>query len=380
MSTAPVSSSSIYQEIQTFYHTRQADLQQLGSALQSGDLSGAQQAYKSLAVLGEGGPFANSEPFAKSSRAEAFNTLGEALQAGDLARAQAAFATLPGAQSKSTTTSTPASVVNLASTQPSTATTGNTPSIYQQRKAYTQQRQADLTQLGKDLQAGDLTAAQKDFDTLTALGQTGPYRNGQDFQVASRNQDFQAIGQALQNGDLTGAQSAFATLESTFANPHSNSAITTTVSKAIATPPSGPSNEPTPVGQAPAVPPVIEQGPPAPPAAQSGPELVIKLESSPTNASRASASGPTTPELVINLPQGNSASSASPEEVTINFGNGSSGPTVSIGIQGPNGSSTEQVSINLNPQSNYELILNLPDSNTTNQTQSSSGSALSVSA
>ena len=65
MSTAAVSSLSIFQEIQSFYQNRQADLKQLGSALQSGDLNGAQQAYKAMAVLGEGGPFANSEPFSK---------------------------------------------------------------------------------------------------------------------------------------------------------------------------------------------------------------------------------------------------------------------------------------------------------------------------
>ena len=45
MSTAPVSSQSIYQELQTFYQDRQTDLSQLGSALQSGNLTGAQQAY-----------------------------------------------------------------------------------------------------------------------------------------------------------------------------------------------------------------------------------------------------------------------------------------------------------------------------------------------
>jgi len=99
MSTSAISSQSIFQELQSFYQNRQADLKQLGSALKSGDLAAAQQAYQALAVLGEGGPFANSEPFGKTSRANAFNSLGEALQAGDLSRAQAAFATLTGHQS-----------------------------------------------------------------------------------------------------------------------------------------------------------------------------------------------------------------------------------------------------------------------------------------
>src|SRR5258706_73460 len=94
MSTAAVSSLSIFQELQSFYQSRRADLKQLGSALQSGDLNGAQQAYNTLAALGQSGPFANSEPFAKSSRAQAFDAVGQALQDGDLGGGQAAFANL----------------------------------------------------------------------------------------------------------------------------------------------------------------------------------------------------------------------------------------------------------------------------------------------
>ncbi|MGA9987487.1 MAG: hypothetical protein WBP69_06880, partial [Terriglobales bacterium] len=96
MSTAAVSSSSILQELQSFYQNRQADVRQLGSALQNGDLNGAQQAYNALAALGQSGPFDNSEPFSKSSRTQAFEAVGQALQSGDLAGAQAAFATLTG--------------------------------------------------------------------------------------------------------------------------------------------------------------------------------------------------------------------------------------------------------------------------------------------
>ena len=81
MSTAAVSSPSIFQEIQSFYQSRQADLKQLGSDLQSGDLSDAQQAYNALAALGQNGPFANSEPFSKSGTAQAFESIGQALKA-----------------------------------------------------------------------------------------------------------------------------------------------------------------------------------------------------------------------------------------------------------------------------------------------------------
>ncbi len=351
MSTAAVSNSSLFQEVQSFYQTRQADLKQLGSALQSGDLNGAQQAYKALAVLGEDGPFANSEPFSKSSRVQAFNAIGEALQAGDLTRAQAAFATLTSKSSDAATSSqaTSGAVANLSSAQPGSASTtssaaASASSIYQQLQAYRQQRQADLTQLGKDLQAGDLNSAQQDFNTLSALGQSGPYKSGQPFAKADRDQDFEAIGQALQNGDLAGAQSAFANLESTFGkqSQQSQSAISAYTTN------SG-----------------------------TG-EIVINVGSaSSTSASSASA----TPELVINLGQGSSSSpstssSASPEEVTINLGSGSSGGQVLIdAAQGQNNSSSEPVTINLNPQSNYEIILNL-----LNPSSTSSSNALSVSA
>jgi len=219
MSTTAVSSESIFQELQSFYQNRQADLTQLGSALQNGDLNGAQQAYSALAALGQSGPFANSEPFSKSSRAQAFETIGQDLQSGDLAGAQAAFATLTTRQGNSTTTAetTPATVVNLTTTQPSSSvTTTSTPSIYRQLQAYRQQRLSDLVQLGQDLQAGNLSAAQQDFNGLTALGQSGPNANGQVFQKADRTQDFQAIGTALQSGNLTEAESDFTTLASTF--------------------------------------------------------------------------------------------------------------------------------------------------------------------
>ncbi len=433
MSTAAVSSLSIFQELQSFYQNRQTDLKQLGSALQSGDLAGAQQAYRALAVLGEGGPFANSEPFAKSSRAQAFNALGEALQAGDLARAQASFATLTGNQGDSATSAqagsaaTPAAVVNLTGAQPSkTTATDNASSIYQQLQAFRQQRFADLAQLGQALQTGDLAGAQSAFNALTALGQTGPNQNGQVFSRADREQDFQAIGKALQSDDLAGAQSAFANLSGTFGRQNQqaqtaisayNSGVTEIIINLIP-PPSGtggPLTQPPrfigpPILQQPPTPPPSFIGPPVvepppiqparfigPPILQqpltepaisssastgatangSGtsavPELVINLG----GASGTSASGGSTPEIIVNLGQG--SSSGSPEEVTINFGSGSAGAQISIDTtQGQNGSPAEQVTINLNQQNNYELVLNLFNAISTSQAQSGSSNAVSL--
>src|SRR5580704_802620 len=88
MSTAAVSSSSLYQELQTFYQDRKTDLTQLGQALQAGDLTDAQTAYNALTTLGQSGPFANSEPFHNTQREQDFTAIGQALQSGDLAGAQ----------------------------------------------------------------------------------------------------------------------------------------------------------------------------------------------------------------------------------------------------------------------------------------------------
>jgi len=102
-------------------------------------------------------------------------------------------------------------------------------------------------------------------------------------------------------------------------------------------------------------------------------ELVINLGS----ASGTSASGGSTPEIIVILGQG--SSSSSPEEVTINFGRGSSGAQISIDTtQGQNGSPAEQVTINLNQQNNYELVLNLFNSISTSQSQTSSSNAVSL--
>jgi hypothetical protein len=418
MSTAAVSSTvsstSIFQELQSFYQSRQADVKQLGSDLQSGNLSSAQQAYNKLAALGQDGPFANSEPFGNSSRAQAFEAVGQALQSGDLAGAQAAFATLTGSQNNAAASAVtsgataPAAVVNLNSTrtQPVTGSpVSNNSSIYQQLQTYQQQRQADLAQLGQDLQAGNLNAAQQDFDTLTTLGQSGPNKNGQTFSQADRAQDFQAIGQALQSGDLAGAQSAFASLQSTFSQQNQqaqtaisayNSGVTEIVINFFA-----PENAPSTQASATAAPVVaspVVTAPVTEPAytgagstgsGASVPEIVINLGTrnlGTTNLGTASGSGSngsTTPEIVINLGQGSSSSAGSPEEVTINFGSGSSGAQISIDeSQGQNGSPADQIIIDLNQQSanNYEVILNLLNSGSTSQTQSSSSNALSVSA
>jgi hypothetical protein len=68
---------------------RRQSLGALVSALNSGDLSGAQQAYSSLSQLETSGPANRNEVFA-----QAMGKIGQALQSGDLAGAQQALSSL----------------------------------------------------------------------------------------------------------------------------------------------------------------------------------------------------------------------------------------------------------------------------------------------
>jgi hypothetical protein len=127
MSTSAVSSSSLYQQLQSYFQTRNSDTQQLGEALSSGNLAAAQTAYNNITTLGQAGPFANGDAFRATQREQDFTAIGQALQAGDLAGAQQAAAALKAtginlgsqtpapAPTSAATPTTPAVVVNLSS-------------------------------------------------------------------------------------------------------------------------------------------------------------------------------------------------------------------------------------------------------------------------
>lgn len=93
----------------------------------------------------------------------------------------------------------------------------------QQVSPYLQQRAADFKQLGEDLQSGNLSAAQQDYNTIEALAECGPLTDGEVCALNQRQQDFEAVGQALQNGDLAAAQQAFAQLKA----PSNSQALST---------------------------------------------------------------------------------------------------------------------------------------------------------
>jgi hypothetical protein len=221
-------------------------------------------------------------------------------------------------------------------------------SLSQQLQEYFQTRQSDLQQLGQVLGSGDLADAQTAYNNIVTLGQSGPVANGNPFFLSQREQDFSAIGQALQSGDLAGAQQAFSALKSTFQRG------------AAVQNPSGTT-----------------------PASSAGPEIILNLSSgstSPTSSSTPTSGGP---EIVLNL--SNSNGSTSPEQITIDINNAANGGgeqvSLSIGNQGSN--SQQQITFNLSPNSNEQIVLNLlgePASTSSAAGSSSASGGLSVSA
>lgn len=194
--------------------------------------------------------------------------------------------------------------------------------LNQQLQQYFQTRQSDLQQLGQALQSGNLTEAQSEFNNITALGQNGPFPNGEPFAIQQREQDFTAVGQALQSGNLQGAQQAFQELKSTFTSRASQS--------------------------------------------ESG----------------GGAGSGVGPEIVLNL--SGAGNSTTPEQITINVSNATNGGGEQLSLSvGNQGSNPQQVTFNLGSNSNEEIVLNLLGASSTatgTSGSSTTGSGISVSA
>ncbi|MGO8796696.1 MAG: hypothetical protein ACLQLC_17875 [Candidatus Sulfotelmatobacter sp.] len=111
MSTAAVSTAtqaSLYSQLQQYFHTRQSDLQQLGKDLNTGDTTDAATEYQDIVQLGQSGPFASGNAFSRTDRESDFTAIGTALQSGDLAGAQQAFSSLKATFEKAVPVQNPA--------------------------------------------------------------------------------------------------------------------------------------------------------------------------------------------------------------------------------------------------------------------------------
>ena len=210
-------------------------------------------------------------------------------------------------------------------------------SLYQQLQSYFQTRNSDEQQLGQALRSGNLANAQVAYNNITALGQEGPFANGNPFKVSRREQDFTAIGQALQSGDLAGAQQAFDTLQSTFRGNTPKGPLTRSSTTGAGAGTTG--------------------------AGDAGPEIVLNLSSNSGGTSPTTEASTSAPEIVINL----NSSSTSPEEITIGINNSSSGEQVSISVGNQvstnqastsQSSNAPQVTLNLGANSNEQIVLN----------------------
>ena len=234
----------------------------------------------------------------------------------------------------------------------------STSSLYQQLNQYYQTRGSDQQQLGQALSSGNLASAQTAYNNIVSLGKNGPFSSGNPFFLSQREQDFTAVGKALQAGDLAGAQQAFSALQSTFKS----------------------------------TPPPVE---PLSTDPSTGPAIILNLNSGgttgPLPANPPSTDPSTGPTIILNL--GSGGNSATPEQVTVNFGTPTSDGEEQVSISADSqGSTPQQITFNLNTNSNEQIVLNLlgaasststsaPTSPTSTSTSSSpSGTALSVSA
>jgi len=77
---------------------------------------------------------------------------------------------------------------------------------------YAQRIQQELQQLGTDLESGNLSAAQSDFNTLMPLG-SQPVSGGSSQSNNPLAQDFNQLGQDLQSGNLSAAQQDYTNLQ-----------------------------------------------------------------------------------------------------------------------------------------------------------------------
>jgi hypothetical protein len=94
----------------------------------------------------------------------------------------------------------------------------------------------EFAQLGKDLQAGNTSAAQQDFTTIQQDFQSRAtqghhhHHHGGGSGESAISQSLEQLGQALQSGDLTSAQTAYSTLQQEFQQFAQNSSLMTTQS------------------------------------------------------------------------------------------------------------------------------------------------------
>jgi hypothetical protein len=233
----------------------QQELQQLGKDLQSGNLSAAQSDFVTLQNDLPQGSQA-SAPQSSDPIAQAFQQLGKDLQSGDLSAAQSDFVTLQQDLSQGSATLTPAGtalpsqIQNSTPLTPQIAGNGSIPSQGNSTSSSQSRIAQAFQQLGKDLQSGNLAAAQSDFATLqqdlsqssqaslsqsinpvtqastqSTQGAEGHHhhQSGESNGSSEANQLLAQLGQELQSGSLSSAQQTFNSLQQALQQVSQNS-------------------------------------------------------------------------------------------------------------------------------------------------------------
>jgi outer membrane protein assembly factor BamD (BamD/ComL family) len=222
MSISALSSSlvsDLSQQWENPFRQIKQDYNQLASALQSGNLSGAQSAYASIQQLvsaQQNSSNANTSSSPSNTVQTDFAALGQALQSGSISQAQSAFSQLQSdlqraLQSGAVSAGAPPPWLQQQQTQDqyvSSASQGQNP---------IEETLEDYTQLASDLQSGNLSGAQSAFSSLQQLlpaEQDSSNSSASSGTSSTIQTDFAALGQALSSGNLTQAQSAFSQLQS----------------------------------------------------------------------------------------------------------------------------------------------------------------------
>lgn len=173
-------------------------------------------------------PILNMDPFTYGTNDVAnkmqqikseFQQLGQDLQSGNISAAQSDFATLTQLDPTLSSTSSASSTASTTS-----ATSSQTSNPIAQA----------FSQLAQDLQSGNLQAAQQDYSTIqqdmqSAMAVHGHHhhhhseRSQNSSQENSIEQLFSQLGQDLQSGNLTQAQQDFSSLQQQFQQIGENS-------------------------------------------------------------------------------------------------------------------------------------------------------------
>jgi len=189
-----------------------ADLANLGTLIQSGDLEGAKKAFAAMKAKMKSHQDQDS---GKDTLATDFEALGKALAGGDASAAKSAWTTLQ-TDLDALKTSRQSAASTTASTAASSASSSSNPF------------KADMDQLGALLDAGDLTGAQTLFKTMASKLQDGPPPPPSGGAAGSSTSSaFSALESALNSNDTTAAKDAWTALQASLS---ANAATRTTSS------------------------------------------------------------------------------------------------------------------------------------------------------